>query len=363
MVEDQTPTRVTEAINQTLELMKSGNLPNAIALVLFPVNNRPFSTWSLFNRMNVLFDYQFQYQGKFFEGDKFNLEAYNQAIEKIDYRGFRMWEKVGRHVNKGESAHAFILAPLMKKGKREYWNNATGSKHYTNKANPAPQGVDLHEEEYNFVKGFKGVAVFEMQQTNGKEVVFKKLELPTLQYKEIADFLKIKVMAVEGNKDYYGAFSPNYNYIKLATPECSVFFHELSHAVDNYIGIKTGRGGLKGGQDLDQEVVAEFSAAVLSRIVGIKIEQSAANMKKYVEHYAGAKDSEKTIIRLISRIEKVLDFITNFKGEKSVEVQAKEAQGKSENITPAEKLADKPDSRTVAPATADLKKVKHGNKK
>jgi hypothetical protein len=140
-------------------------------------------------------------------------------MDAVDYRGFQQWTKIGRSVNKGQHSHASILAPVMFKGKRKYWENEHGSKHIIYGDQKAPEGRPVSEEEFKFIKGFAGIPVFGIDQTSGKEVEYKTLELPKLQYKEVADFLKIKVKAVSGNNEYYGCFSPSKKTIELATNE------------------------------------------------------------------------------------------------------------------------------------------------
>ncbi len=65
--------------------------------------------------------------------------------------------------------------------------------------------------------------------------------------------------------------------IKLASPELIVFLHELAHAVDDHLH------GIQGGQIPLQEVVAEFSAAVIAYLTDYKI--PLGNVKKYIESY------------------------------------------------------------------------------
>ncbi len=84
--------------------------------------------------------------------------------------------------------------------------------------------------------------------------------------------------------------------IKLASPEIEVFLHELSHAVDDkFIG-------LKGGQHTDQEVTAEFSAAVIGYLMGYKIPYG--NVKQYIESY-----SFKELLSSLSRVEKIVNYV------------------------------------------------------
>jgi len=63
----------------------------------------------------------------------------------------------------------------------------------------------------------------------------------------------------------YGSYNLLNKNIRLASPDIEVFLHELSHAVDDRLN------GLKPGQKKDQEVTAEFSAAIIGYLMGYKI--------------------------------------------------------------------------------------------
>ena len=79
-------------LQKLLGLFESGDVPDAVAKVLLPARDVPCAKWSLSNRMLCL------------------LHGTDDA------RGFRQWEKAGRHVKKG--CHAlYILAPRMVKRK------------------------------------------------------------------------------------------------------------------------------------------------------------------------------------------------------------------------------------------------------
>lgn len=355
MVKQEIPSQITEAINRTLDLMKSGNLPDIVAVTMFPSNNSPFSTWSLFNRINCMFMWQLHNQGKFFNDKKeFDQQAYLDAFKKIDFRGFNQWNGVERNVTKGQKSYAYILVPLFKKAHRKYWENETGSKHFLYDEKNAPEGRSVKSEEYNYIYGFRGMPVFNIDQTKGKPVEYQELQLPEFPFMQVAKFLNISVTPVAGNKKFYGAFMPTLNRIELATPEEATFFHELAHAVDHYLLIKSGKKGLKGGQQVDQEIVADFSSAVLCSIAGLKFEEKVARSKKYIQHYTGLEDPSKEIMKLFSRIEAIVDFITNFKENKSPEVEVKEDE-KIEK-TQAEELADKPDGKTAKVVAEPAKK-------
>lgn len=329
-----TPDQIKKSMYKVLDLIKSGNLPQAVSVVQFPKDDIPANAWSLFNKLNCLIASM---------GSK-SIDV--AGSHSMDFRGFQMWKKVGRHVKKGVHAEAFILVPINKKGTRRYWENDHGSKHVLFGDSKAPEGKTEKSEPFSFLWGFKGIPVFHATQTEGKEIKYVELKLPPLPFIEVAKFLEIKVIPVHGNPSYHGYFAPGRKEIALATSEESVFFHELAHAVDHYLQIKSGKEGLKGGQQIDQEVVAEFSSSCLAYMQGLKVEQNVARAKAYIERYVNSKNPEKTILILFSRIEGVIEFISNYKDRESAEVVAKEEAGTPK--TDAQELADSPDKKTVA---------------
>ena len=361
------PEKVSKNIDRVLDLMKSGSLPEVIAKITFGTDGKPLSAWSISNKMFCYTDYIYTNFNKEMSAAKTPEERgavfmshLNEAVEKADYRGFNQWKEVKRNIKKGSVSTAYILAPMFRKGTAHY-KTIDGKKVQVYGDHKKEEGVTA--EEYKFINGFRGIPTFEIAQTAGKEVVYKKLKLPQLPFKPVADFLGIKVIPQSFSGDAYGSFSPSAKVIQLATPDEGTFLHELSHAVDNYLMIKKSGKGLKGGQQADQEIVAEFSSSVLLAILGKKIDQKVAYTKKYVQHYTGKSDNfQEDIIVLMSRIEKVIDFISNFKAAESPTRQMEKKQG--EPAGDAEKAANNPtklkpevEKKVVAAAKGSAKKV------
>jgi len=287
---DKYPSIVKGKVSEVLTLMKSGELPKIVEKILY-IDGRPMGKWSALNLLFCAIDYK----------GRLNLAASDwlDALHKMDYRGFRQWNESGRSVKAGERC-TYILAPMFGKVIKKYYLDDKGRKIVTTKP---PEGVKVETETYDYLKCFRAVPVFEASQTHGKPIVYPKKELPVnLPFKEIADELGLSIRS-EYFGGYYGAYDQHKKEIILCTPDEVTFLHELSHAVDD----KISGGKLKGGQHADQEIVAQLSANVLAHVLGRDISTTTAYTKEYIEHYGGNTED---IIKLISRIEKVVKYIT-----------------------------------------------------
>ena len=350
------PDEIKNAIDGVMSLLKSGDLPAAIAKAVFPRENKPSSAWSFSNRLFAAVDYiykKYPNQIKNLPSDdkeakgKFISSKIGEALLEMDYRGIGQWKEVKRDVEAG-SKPVYILAPNMMKFEKRSYIDDKGKKIVLKGKDKAPKGKDENKEEISVPVSFRGVPVFGDDQTFGKPIVYTKLKLPELPYAAVSKFLGIKIIPRAFNNDYYGSWNQTAKVIELATPDQTTFFHELSHAVDGYILSFKGKK-LKGGQQIDQELVAQFSANVIAYIRGYKIEESTAYTKRYVTSYAG-ENFENVLIKLISRIERIVEFIVNFKHAKSPNREMEEKTGEPKSKT--EELADNPKKP---------KKVKNGN--
>ncbi|MCX6155268.1 MAG: ArdC-like ssDNA-binding domain-containing protein [Candidatus Kapabacteria bacterium] len=81
-----------------LERFQTSNIPQAIAITKFPIPEVPMSNWSYFNQLICVLD-----------GSQ-------------DFRGYKQWREVNRHVVKGAKA-TFILVPWMKKKEEDKENS------------------------------------------------------------------------------------------------------------------------------------------------------------------------------------------------------------------------------------------------
>lgn len=263
--------RVKNVLQGIVDTFKSGQIPEAVALASFPIPDIPSTSWSFLNRMIM-----------YLSGT-------------MDARGFRQWKQADRWVVKGSKA-IHILVPCFKKEVDEETGN-----------------------EGEVLTFFKASPVFRYEDTDGKELDYRELELPELPLMDRAEQWDIDVKAVPGNFMYRGYYSSDKNQIGMATPEEKTFFHELSHAADDRI-----KGGLKKGQDPLQEIVAELSAQALCRMVGKQDKDTTGNSYQYIERYAKeiGISAHSAALRVLSRTEKVINLILN--------------GGENENITDTE---------------------------
>ena len=201
----------------------------------------------------------------------------------MDARGAKAWFKIGRRVTKKN--HFCILAPKIRTIKED---------------------KDGEEVERKICIGFFPICVWPVEKTIGRDVDYKQdKQLPEFFGKELAKKWGIKIKQGFENPKFYAFYDQTKNEIMMATDSQQTFFHELSHAADKKINKK-----LKGGQQPDQEIAAEFSAAILMTMFGLKAGEK--NAYNYIKLYADkmGKDPIDCIIPLISRISKIVTLIT-----------------------------------------------------
>ena len=137
--------------------------------------------------------------------------------------------------------------------------------------------------------GFKSCPVFGLSQTDGKPLEDPNPELTkwvdNLPLIDVAREWGIAVGTYNGeDASAYGKYS-TLGAIALGVRNLSTWAHEMLHAADD-----RKQGGLKGGQQMDQEIVAEFGGAVLLSVLGHESEVDLGGCWRYVEAYA--KDSD-----------------------------------------------------------------------
>jgi antirestriction protein ArdC len=254
---------IHETVSGIIASFERGDIPEAIAYSMFPISDIPSAKWSLLNR-TIMF-----------------------LAGTLDARGFRQWKQAGRHVKKGAKSFR-ILVPCFVKTEN-----------------------DENGEVENSLRGFMCQPVFRFEDTDGETLEYEKRELPDFPLIERAEEWGISVKAIPGNYRYYGYYMPGRKEIALATPEESVFFHELAHAAHEKLN-----GELKAGQDSLQEIVAELSAQALCRMVGKQSRDTTGNSYRYIERYAEKINlsPQASCLKVMSDTEKVLNLILKPKG-------------------------------------------------
>jgi antirestriction protein ArdC len=205
-----------------------------------------------------------------------------------DARTFKQWKAVGRYPRKGSKAFQ-ILRPV------KIWITEEND-----------EGDEIKKQ---IIIGFAGVNVFRYEDTDGDEIEvpdYKPVSLPPLY--EVAAELGVSVDYGPGQGNALGYYVPGLDYIKMLTHEERTWFHELAHAADDRAGT------LKGNSYNSGEVVAETVAAVLCELYNFGTEAEHLGSRAYIERYAG-ENAGKAAMKVLSRVEKVLDLILSFEAE------------------------------------------------
>lgn len=258
------------AASRILDTFRSGKLPQALAPVFIKRrDNVPCRAWSWSNQLITA------------------LIGYSDA------RGFRQWEQVGRHVRKGERAF-YILVPL--KRKVTVTDEDTGD-----------------ESERMALYGFKGAPVFGYEQTDGEALPVDAENEQFIDGLPLVSVARSWGISVD---TYNGASAGALGFhrggpqeaIALGVKNLATWAHELIHAAD-----QRNVGKLRGGQHLDQEVVAELGGATLLACLGLDHDADAGGAWRYIEHYAAKNKRhplsvcEKLLSRVCEAVALILD--------------------------------------------------------
>lgn len=261
--------QVTAICTRLLDMFESGNIPPAVARTVIARrsgDNKPCNQWSFGNQLIML---------------TFGTE---------DARGFRQWQEVKRNVKKGARA-IYILAPLKTKVMKTINDSFTG---------------DDIQKEISIIKGFKAIPVFRVEDTEGEPLPdynYVPPELPPL-FDVAKQFGVVKYYPY--NHRELGSCSLSGN-IALYSEDVDVFFHELGHQVHGTIK------PLRGGQHIDQEIVAEMVACVLCELYGYQ--GYLWQGWEYMRAYAGQdpKKALKVIMDVLNEVEAVVGKILDVK--------------------------------------------------
>lgn len=191
-------------------------------------------------------------------------------------KGYRQWQELGRNVNSGEKSIK-ILAPLIKKEEVEKVDPQTKKPKLDNNG----QAI---KEKKDFLVGFKGVSVFDIGQTNGKEIPsvrdFINRDLQDDNsigklYKDFYDHInqdgKYSVREDATEKGVGGYYAPNSDEIVVSNTtnkndaeKFRVLIHEYAHAKLHNL-----EGDYKDVPRSHKEAQAEGVAYIVSNYYGL----------------------------------------------------------------------------------------------
>ena len=201
----------------------------------------------------------------------------NQYPDASRVAGFRIWNKLGRHVMKG--SHAIkILAPIIKK-----------------------------TEDDEVISYFKAVNVFDVSQTDGKELPKIEIELKGDDFKPFIDKLKkyceiksievdFKALGVNGLYGYSQGGKIAIDDTHSINTQVSTMIHEIAHEI------------LHKGSTLSKsckEIQAEGTAYVVMKHFGVESKSFNylalydTDYKKIIENLDMISNSSKEIIQYL----------------------------------------------------------------
>lgn len=212
-----------------------------------------------------------------------------------DARGIRQWNTIGRRIKKGSKSF-YIFAPIIIERLQE--NDPDKSRESKND--------DEEDSKRNALVGFRAIPVFRVEDTDGRKLDYEEIKIPEFPLIEVARKWGIDVSGIPYQGRCFGYFSPG--QIGLASPEETIFFHELAHAAHQRV-----KGKLKSGQDPMQEVAAELSAQTLARLIGTSSKNTLGNSVAYIKAYAKREEQSlsagKMCMAVLADVEKILHEI------------------------------------------------------
>ena len=277
-----------KAINKILNEFATGNIVESLSKSYLKSTNIPSDKWSLTNKILM-----------FIAGT-------------TDARTYNSWKDVGRQVKTGSKAF-YISAPQIIKVRN--FNEETKQ----------------YEEEEKLI-GFRPQPEFRLEDTEGQEIEYtEKLEtLPT--YQEIAKGLGLSVKTAKSIIGEYGSYSSDLKEIRICTPNVKTFFHELAHAAHDIYLANNGKK-LNELDSKHKEVIAEFSALVLTRIFGYEAVGDLGYTLAYLKSWTDTNDNDKVyhaVTELIKEIEQVLNIV--IKSQKVTKSKPKSVKKQQEKV-------------------------------
>jgi hypothetical protein len=272
--------KIQAAAAKLLQMFESGQFPKIAqrSILMKSYGKSPCNKWSIGNIITIL------------------------LAGTSDARGFRQWEQVGRKVKKGAKA-LHILGPCT------YFKTVTD-----------PDTGEEKKETY--IKGFRPIPVFAFESTEGSELDQSEFNPPAPPpLMEVAARYGIKVTYDAFGGSALGSCRIDGSEITLRAHDADVWFHELAHAVD----ARLSGSKLKGGQNDDQEIVAEMTSGVLCQLYGVEGYECQA--WEYIKHYNNDSPEKaiKQIYRLLGRVEAIIGDILQTANDEKTEADETKA--------------------------------------
>lgn len=239
-------------------------------------------------------------------------------------KGFRQWQELGRNVNKGEKAIK-ILAPMFKKVEQEKIDQVTGKPILDENGKPIT-------EKREVLIGFKNVNVFDIEQTNGKELpsVRDFINRDLQDDKSISKLYHDFFQYIEKNTPYSireeflndgvgGYYRPATNEIVISTninkndtQKFRVLIHEFAHAKlhnkeSEYQNIPRGHA----------EAQAESVAYIVSNYYGLDTNDVSVG---YIATWANDLKLARQALNEVQKVSsQIIDILDDLQREKLIE--------------------------------------------
>ena len=207
--------------------------------------------------------------------------------------GFDRWNKLGRHVKRGERANISILVP-----------NIIGA----GKIMPRAGQLAAPAEDEARCVGFFDKKVFDITQTDGKPLEYKNNSTEAISCRfavvspVLSAALKVKITsAITGQARGYFKHGitgiDNKPEIIISSmsnnsDQCKTLFHELGHYILDHN---------QGGQVPAQEVEAELVSFLTCSALGVEFKESPLYIKAYNENKPDVR-----VLKVISAVQKIL---------------------------------------------------------
>jgi hypothetical protein len=282
------PEKFKPQIEQIFNKFLSGEIVENISRGYLRSLNIPSDNWSTLNKLLMI------------------------AAGTNDGRNMDDWNAIGRKVKKGSTSFR-IRAPV--KALKKEWNDETKRYEVVTQYNEQTQ----KNEPIEILIGFRPAPEYRYEDTEAlpdnpeKEIKYveEPKNLPT--FEQIAKRFNIKVKYSKTVRGEYASYNPLSHEIDMKSDDLGTYFHELVHHVHNII-LKEKGDSLRGGQQVDQEIIAEFSSLLLVTILGLKVkneyEQNMAFTLNYIKGYIGTYDNEK-VVKAVSELIVTIGEILN----------------------------------------------------